>query len=153
MTAHDDARRPENASTPDLGPEVAEFATGGLDGLLGLRYGSVTEGRVEATLEAGPQHHQPMGLVHGGVYAAAVESVASVGAWMQLRGTGDAAVGVHNATDFLRPHTEGLLHVVGEPLHVGRTQQLWQVVISRDVDDKVVARGQVRLQVIPEAGY
>jgi 1,4-dihydroxy-2-naphthoyl-CoA hydrolase len=36
--------------------------------------------------------------------------------------------------------------VVAEPIQQGRTQQLWQVVITRAEDGKAVARGQVRLQ-------
>lgn len=32
-----------------------------------------------------------------------------------------------------------------EPIHRGRSQQLWLVTITDD-DDRVVARGQVRLQ-------
>jgi 1,4-dihydroxy-2-naphthoyl-CoA hydrolase len=38
---------------------------------------------------------------------------------------------------------------VAEPIHAGRTQQLWQVVLSRAEDGKPVARGQVRLQQLP----
>jgi 1,4-dihydroxy-2-naphthoyl-CoA hydrolase len=144
---------PGTTGAADLAAEAAEFTRGGLHGLLGLRYDRVTGDRVEASLEVDARHHQPMGLVHGGVYAALVESAGSVGAWVRLRGSGDVAVGVHNATDFLRPHSEGVLRVVAEPVHVGRTQQLWLVVVSRDVDGKVVARGQVRLQVLRGAEF
>jgi 1,4-dihydroxy-2-naphthoyl-CoA hydrolase len=56
------------------------------------------------------------------------------------------AVGVSNLTDFLRPHRGGRLSVVATPIFQGRTQQLWQVEIRRGDDDKLVARGQVRLQ-------
>jgi hypothetical protein len=38
------------------------------------------------------------------------------------------------------------VEVVAEPIQQGRTQQLWQVVITRAQDGKAVARGQVRLQ-------
>jgi 1,4-dihydroxy-2-naphthoyl-CoA hydrolase len=38
------------------------------------------------------------------------------------------------------------VEVVAEPIQQGRTQQLWQVVITRGQDGKAVARGQVRLQ-------
>jgi 1,4-dihydroxy-2-naphthoyl-CoA hydrolase len=62
---------------------------------------------------------------------------------------GDIVVGVANATDFLRAHREGRVDLVAEPVHTGRTQQLWQVVISRATDGKPVARGQVRLQQLP----
>jgi acyl-coenzyme A thioesterase PaaI-like protein len=58
----------------------------------------------------------------------------------------DGAVGVTNVTDFLRPQASGRLRVVATAIHQGRTQQLWQVEISRPGDDKLIARGQVRLQ-------
>jgi acyl-coenzyme A thioesterase PaaI-like protein len=38
---------------------------------------------------------------------------------------------------------------VSEPVHRGRLQQLWQVSI-RDEAERLVARGQVRLQNLPE---
>ncbi|MEY3019860.1 MAG: hypothetical protein RLZZ272_844, partial [Actinomycetota bacterium] len=50
-----------------------------------------------------------------------------------------------NATDFLHAHREGRVDGVATPLHVGRTQQLWQVVLTRSEDERVLARGQVRL--------
>ena len=62
------------------------------------------------------------------------------------------AVGVSNVTDFLRPHRGGRLAVVATPLQQGRTQQLWQVEIRRPEDDKLVARGQVRLQNVEASG-
>ena len=68
-----------------------------------------------------------------------------------MKDRGQRAVGVANATDFLRPHRSGRLEVVAVPVHQGRTQQLWQVDIRRPGDDKLVARGQVRLQNV-EAG-
>jgi len=55
-------------------------------------------------------------------------------------------VGVNNITDLLRPLTRGRVKVVAEPIHQGATQQLWQVIISKADDGKVLARGQVRLQ-------
>lgn len=122
------------------------MAGGGFNELMGLTVDEVGPERVAGHLEAGPRHHQPDGLVHGGVYASIVETLGSVGARAAL-GEGDAVpVGVANSTDFLRPHREGRLEAVAEPLHVGRTQQLWQVVVARARDGAVVARGQVRLQ-------
>jgi 1,4-dihydroxy-2-naphthoyl-CoA hydrolase len=55
-------------------------------------------------------------------------------------------VGVSNATDVLRPHRSGRLRVVGEPVHQGRGYQLWQVEIRTAEEDKLIARGQARLQ-------
>ena len=116
-----------------------------VDGL-GLVWDGFAVDRVRAHLDAGAHHHQPHGIVHGGVYCAVVETIASIGGAIQAVAMGKAVVGVSNATDFLRAHRTGRLDAVGEPVHVGRSQQLWQVVITRATDGKAVARGQVRLQ-------
>ena len=111
---------------------------------LGLELLDRSGDRVVAALEIRPDHHQPYGIVHGGVHSSIVESVASIGAaeWYGDRGQ---VVGVHNSTDFLRAVREGRLSVLGTPVHRGRLQQLWLVEI-RDAEERLVARGQVRLQ-------
>lgn len=143
---------PGAAPPPDdaaLSVDDLRATRSGFDELLGLEFVSVEPGRLQARLETDGRLHQPFGIVHGGVYASVVETVASVGAWVSVRRTGGTAVGVHNATDFIRPHVEGPLRVVGEAVHEGRTQHLWQVDVRREVDDKLVARGQVRLTILP----
>jgi 1,4-dihydroxy-2-naphthoyl-CoA hydrolase len=105
--------------------------------------------RVRATLSLNEAHHQPFGRVHGGIYAIAVEGVASAGACAAVADRGMYAVGTSNTTDFLRPVTVDEVEVVAEPVFQGRTQQLWQVSITRLGDGKLVARGQLRLQNLP----
>jgi 1,4-dihydroxy-2-naphthoyl-CoA hydrolase len=114
--------------------------------LIDSRFDAVTPTRVAGTIAADDRHHQPWGIVHGGLYTAAIESFATMGAFEAVRTTGQQPVGVTNMTDFLRPHRAGRLTVVATAIHQGRTQQLWQVEIRRSDDDKLVARGQVRLQ-------
>lgn len=87
--------------------------------------------------------------MHGGVYCSIIESVASVSAytWLNHEG-GDAhgtVVGVNNNTDFLRAVSSGTVYAASTPIHRGRRQQLWLVTIT-DSDERVLARGQVRLQ-------
>jgi uncharacterized protein (TIGR00369 family) len=109
----------------------------------------ISGSRVTGTLELGPEHHTPWGVVHGGVYTTAIESAASIGASLAVRDQGMFAVGVTNTTDFIRPMRDGRVDVVAEPLTQGRTQQLWQVDIVRHDDGKRVAHGKVRLQNVP----
>jgi 1,4-dihydroxy-2-naphthoyl-CoA hydrolase len=108
--------------------------------------------RVTGTVDLGPDQHTPWGVVHGGVYCTIVESAASIGASAAVVDRGQFAVGVNNNTDFVRPMTAGRLDVVAEPIQQGRTLQLWQVVLTRADDGKLVARGQVRLQNVPLPG-
>lgn len=113
---------------------------------LGLVYTSVTPDGATAQLEITPKLHQPTGIVHGGVYCAMIESMASVSAYVWLAGHGGGpVVGVNNNTDFLRAVSEGTVFGTSAPVHRGRRQQLWLVTI-RDDEDRLIARGQVRLQ-------
>lgn len=128
-------------TSPDL------QAPSGLIGLLGLEITKATPDTVEIRWEVGPQHHQPYGLVHGGVYCAVVETAASIAGSLWL-GPDGSVVGVTNTTDFLRAVRDGVLTGVATPIHRGRLQQLWLVEI-RDEQQRLVSRGQVRLQNLP----
>jgi 1,4-dihydroxy-2-naphthoyl-CoA hydrolase len=117
------------------------------DSELGLQFTELGPDGARAQLEVKPTLLQPMGLVHGGVYCSMIESMASVAGftWLNARGDGGNVVGVNNNTDFLRSIRSGTVHGNAEPIHRGRRQQLWLVTITDD-NDRVVARGQVRLQ-------
>ena len=99
-------------------------------------------------IDAGPEHHQPMGIVHGAVYTGAVETAASVGATASVYHLGEFAVGVDNFTDFVRPVTRERLRVEARAAQQGRTLQLWDVAITNEAG-KLVAKGRVRLAIRP----
>jgi 1,4-dihydroxy-2-naphthoyl-CoA hydrolase len=129
----------QHLSAPDLDNASAFVAAAG------LRLTHIEADRVEGVIDLGPAHHTPWGVVHGGVYAAAIETAASVGASAAVADRGHIAVGTNNNTDFLRSMTTGTVTVTATPAQQGRTQQLWDVRIS-DENRRVVARGTVRLQ-------
>ena len=115
----------------------------------GLVVAEATGTRVTGHIDLGKEHHTPWGVVHGGVYTTAVETTASIGASIAVADKGEVAVGVHNATDFMRSQPAGRVDIVAEPLQQGRVQQLWLVTITSAETGKPVARGQVRLQNVP----
>lgn len=119
-------------------------SVGGFAGWLGLDVAEATGDRVVLTWKVRPELWQPYGIVHGGVHCSVVETAASIAAatWLGDRGK---VVGVSNQTDFLRAVREGELQAVATPIHRGRLQQLWIVEI-RDADERLISRGQVRLQ-------
>jgi uncharacterized protein (TIGR00369 family) len=118
----------------------------GFDGELGLTLLDVTPEGGRAQLSIKDELLQPWGIVHGGVYCSIIESLASVSAhvWLTENG-GGTVVGVNNNTDFLRAISSGTVTAASTPIHRGRRQQLWVVTIT-DENDRMVARGQVRLQ-------
>lgn len=130
----------------------ADSEEGRFVGMVGLEVTCDDDGTVRGRLPLRAALHQPYGIVHGGVYCTVIETLASYAAALHAMADGNIVVGVSNSTDFLRATREGVLEAVAEPVHVGRTQHLWQVRIWREADGKAVARGQVRLQVLPGDG-
>lgn len=124
----------------------------GFDSRIGLHVVDVTPDGGTAQLTVTEELLQPWGIVHGGVYCSIVESLASVSAhvWLTAQGGGGTVVGVNNNTDFLRAISAGTVTAVSTPIHRGRRQQLWLITIT-DEQDRLVARGQVRLQNLPDA--
>ena len=121
----------------------------GFDAELGLTYLEMGPDGGRAQLKLDDRLLQPFGIVHGGVYCSVIESLASVSAhtWLADNGGGHV-VGVNNNTDFLRAISSGTVTAVSTPIHRGRRQQLWAISITDD-NDRLVARGQVRLQNMP----
>ena len=114
---------------------------------LGIELTEATGDKVVATWTAGEKHHQPFGIVHGGVHASVVESLGSVGANLWFGDQGHC-VGVSNSTDFYKAVREGPMTSVATPVHQGRSQQVW-LVETHDETGRLVSRGQLRVQNIP----
>ena len=112
----------------------------------GLVLDEVAADRVVGHIVLGPEHHQPFGIVHGGVYTTAIETAASIGGSISATEQGKLVVGVNNNTHFVTAVSEGRVDVVATPIVQGRTQQLWNVDITRSSDGRLVATGQLRLQ-------
>jgi uncharacterized protein (TIGR00369 family) len=80
-----------------------------------------TETEVRARVPVTDALKQPLGLVHGGVYATIAD--------IMTAGSGRA---VSNQTSFLRPITTGTIHAGARRRHGGRTTQVWEVDITDD---------------------
>ena len=126
--------------------DLPEGLGDGFDKVLGLNYLEMTPDGGRAQVQITEKLLQPWGIVHGGVYCAVVESMASVSGhvWLSQNG-GGTVVGVNNNTDFLRAIRSGTVTATSTPIHRGRRQQLWLITLT-DEAERVVARGQVRLQ-------
>jgi len=126
---------------------MIDSVTDGWKTAMGLRFVRATIDEVVAELEVSDVHRQPLGIVHGGVYAGMIEATASVGASLNSMPDGKYAIGLDNHTSFLHAVREGKLRVTARPVTRGRRSHLWDADV---VDDKgrTVATGRVRLLVI-----
>ncbi len=100
--------------------------------------------------EVTEKHHQPDGIVHGGVHCGVVETLCSIGAAVVAMPRGQRVVGLENATSFIRAVRSGKLTGTARPVTRGRTTQVWEAWI-RDRDGNLVAEGRVRLLCVDAA--
>ncbi len=117
---------------PRVLEDLRRHLDSGFDGLYGLRVTVVQDGLVQAQVDVRDELLQPAGLVHGGVYAAMAESLASLGTAVAVMGDGKQAMGLSNLTSFLRPITAGTIHAEARAQHRGRSTWVWDVQITDD---------------------
>lgn len=116
------AMSPGRPQTPDRGFEhryglvVTELGDGLASGAVGVR----------------DELKQPAGLIHGGMYAAIAESLATAGTDAAVIADGNVATGFSTSTSFLRPITAGTIHASARARHRGRTTWVWEVELSDD---------------------
>ena len=116
---------------------------GGFERAIGLRFTAISADELVAEVAIGPHLTQPYGIVHGGVYASIIETLASAGAALFAMRDGKTSVGLENTTSFVRAVRGGTLVATASPVHRGRGSQVWQVDV-RDDAGKLAASGRVR---------
>ena len=117
---------------------------GGWNTAMGLRFVRASADEVVAELDVAAIHQQPYGIVHGGVHAGVIETLASTGAALSAGARGQTVVGLENNTSFIRAVRTGTLRATATPITRGRRTQVWQATIV-DGEGQIVASGRVRL--------
>ena len=110
------------------GSEVPERATElerSFDGFLALEWLALTDRSAAVTFEVREVLKQPFGLLHGGIYSAVAESVASLATIRVVWQEGMVASGLSNYASFLRPVTAGTVHVAATLRSRSEREWLW----------------------------
>jgi 1,4-dihydroxy-2-naphthoyl-CoA hydrolase len=124
----------------------------GYDRLYGLEFLELSEAAARARVLVRDELKQPLGLLHGGVYASFAESVTSLATAAVVVPEGNMATGLSNSTNFLRPIIDGWVHALATRLHRGRTTWVWDVRMSDDADRTcAVTRMTIAVRPLPDA--
>lgn len=129
-------------------PDTTLGAPSGLDATLGFELLETDEDHAVGRFEVTDALRQPMGIVHGGVYAAMAESIASATTHRHVRDQGEAAMGQSNLTSFLRPVSSGYVQAEARRRHRGRTSWVWEVDFT-DGEGRLCATSRVTMAVRP----
>jgi uncharacterized protein (TIGR00369 family) len=112
------------------GPPVAK--------LIGFGITEVEPGRATFEFQAGEQHANPMGTLHGGILCDIADAAMGV-AYASLLGEGESFTTLELKINFLKPFWTGLLIAEGYVVKSGKTTGLVQCDI-RDAERSLVAR-------------
>lgn len=122
-----------------------------IGGGIPMRIEHLSKDRVVMTMTVDHRVHQPAGILHGGASLVLAESAASIGAGYNCP-EGMMAVGQEINANHLRPKREGIVRAVAQPVHIGRTSQVWSIEI-RDEDENLVCVSRCTLAVVPRGSF
>ena len=106
--------------------------------LVGFRPTSVEDGKAVFELEAGPQHANPMGTLHGGVLCDVADAAMGV-AYASTLGEGETFTTLELKINFLRPFRNGTLTATARVVKAGRTIGLTECDVT-DAEGRLIAR-------------
>jgi uncharacterized protein (TIGR00369 family) len=106
--------------------------------LIGFTIGSVEPGRVVMEMNAGPQHANPMGTLHGGILCDLADAAMGM-AYASLLNEGETFATLELKINFLKPVWTGRLTATGRLVKVGNTVGLVECDVHDD-KDRLVAR-------------
>jgi len=110
---------------------------GKLSDLLGISYLLLTKDKVSASMPVDERTRQPFGILHGGASVVLAESLASVGAWLNIDETKSAAVGIEINANHIHAVKEGIVTGTATPLHRGRSTHVWEIKIVNEKNSLV----------------
>lgn len=106
--------------------------------LCGIEVVSIGDGESRFVLDAGPEHANPMGTIHGGVLCDLGDAALGT-AYMSTVEPDESFTSVDLTVKFLRPVWSDRLEAVGRVIHKGRTVGLAECEITNEAG-KPVAR-------------
>jgi len=118
------------------------------DSLIGTEWLSDDPDDARARIQMRDELRQPVGLLHGGVMSAVVESVCSRATALVVLGEEKMALGQSISVSFIRPVTEGAAEVHAKVRHRGRTGWVWDAEVLNQ-DGKLCALAQMTIAVRP----
>ncbi|MEX0769224.1 MAG: hotdog fold thioesterase [Balneolaceae bacterium] len=116
--------------------------------LLGIKFLTLSREEMKATMPVNQNTVQPMRILHGGASVALAETLASIGAYLNLEDENKTAVGLEINANHIRSVSEGS-KVIGtsKPLHRGRQTQVWETRITTE-EEKLVCVSRCTLAII-----
>ncbi|ACU63635.1 hotdog fold thioesterase [Chitinophaga pinensis] len=126
--------------------QLNEYGNNTLSGHLGMEFTEIGPDYLRMIMPVNNQTKQPFGLLHGGASAALAETVGSVASSLIIDPKKQICVGLDINANHLKGVSEGYVHAIARPLHIGSTTHVWDIRICDD-DNKLVCISRLTVAV------
>ncbi len=119
--------------------QLNQRGTGFLPGHLGIVITKLAKNELHAELTIKPHHIAPNGYLHAGTIVTLADTASGYGCIAHLP---EGAIGfttIDLKSNFLGTAREGAIACVATAIHLGRTTQLWDAVITHRETSKTIA--------------
>ena len=125
---------------PGMTPEhFKTFGAGFLPGLMGVEILSVTAAGVESRMAVRRELMAPNGFLHAASVIALADTSCGYGCVALLPEGAKGFTTIELKTNFLGTAREGTIHCRATPLHLGRTTQVWDAVVTNEATEAQIA--------------
>lgn len=116
-----------------------KFGASSLPGFMGIEITRVGGGEVAARLPIKPHHLAPNGFLHAGAVITLADTAAGYACVANMPEGGTSFTTIELKSNHLGTAREGAIACVAKPVHLGRTTQVWDVVVTNEANDKTIA--------------
>lgn len=105
--------------------------------VLGMEFTEIGDNYLIAKMPVDKRTHQPYGLLHGGASVVLAETLGSVAAMLMVDQDQYYCVGLEINANHLRGVTNGWVYGRTNPVHIGKTTQVWSIEIINEKEQLV----------------
>lgn len=116
--------------------------------LLDIRFESVDDESLTASMAVDARTHQPFGLLHGGASVVLAESLGSMASYLCIDTSRFYCVGIEVNANHLRGLRSGRVTGVVRAVHIGRSTHVWDIRLHGD-DGKPSCISRLTVAVVP----
>ncbi|WP_417777634.1 hotdog fold thioesterase [Stutzerimonas xanthomarina] len=116
--------------------------------LLDIRFESVEDDSLTASMVVDSRTHQPYGLLHGGASVVLAETVGSMASYQCIDPNRFYCVGLEVNANHIRAVRSGRVTAVCRPVHLGRSSHVWDIRLHGD-DGKLSCISRLTVAVVP----
>jgi 1,4-dihydroxy-2-naphthoyl-CoA hydrolase len=116
---------------------------------LGMKIVCINKDETIMTMPVDERTRQPYGFLHGGASVALAETVASMGAAMNVDLDNYNVFGIEINANHIKSKKEGIVTAKGKSIHSGKTTAVWEVLIT-DEEDALICVSRCTIGIVPK---